>query len=198
MKAISRHYLGGERRERAAKRLPEQLCKPSMDARPLSSPVGYGPRQLSKHLWRHLTPSLHRSNLSLLSSHVSAHIPQLSRLAANLPLLSPHQWDASKQKDRILGFASFSFHYSFQSLSSAVLLKGPHCGLWTALKPLEYTACLLSGRNKTQKHSMPRRVCDGVKCYIYSCQRLMLSATILHGPTLHAHSAPTQFYSRTT
>ena len=77
-------------------------------------------------------------------------------------------------------------------------LKRPHCGLWTALKPLEYTACLLSERNKTQKHSMPRRVCDGVKCYIYSCQRLMLSATILHGPNLHAHSAPTQFYSRTT
>ena len=125
MQAISRHYLGGERRERAAKRLPEQLCKPSMDARPLSSPVGYGPRQLSKHLWRHLTPSLHRSNLSLLSSHASAHIPQLSRLAANLPLLSPHQWDASKQKDRQREAASFSFPCSFPSFSSAVLPRHP-------------------------------------------------------------------------
>ena len=121
MQAISRHYLGGERRERAAKRLPEQLCKPSMDARPLSSPVGYGPRQLSKHLWRHLTPSLHRSNLSLLSSHGSAHIPQLSRLAAKLPLLSPHQWDVSKQKDRQREAASVSFPCSFPSLASAVL-----------------------------------------------------------------------------
>jgi len=30
-------------------------------------------------------------------------------------------------------------------------LKRPHCGLWTALKPLEYTACLLSERKKNTK-----------------------------------------------
>ena len=96
-----------------------------MDARPLSSPVGYGPKQLSKHLWRHLTPSLHHSNLFLLSTHASAHNPQLSRLAANLPLLSPHQWEVSKQKDRQREAASFSFPCSFPSFSSAVLPRHP-------------------------------------------------------------------------
>ena len=92
-----------------------------MDASPLSCPVGYGPKQLSKHLWRHLTPSLHRSNLSILSSHVYAHTPQLSRLAANLPLLSPHQWDVSKQKDRKREAAALPFPCSFPSFSSAGL-----------------------------------------------------------------------------
>ena len=83
------------------------------------------------------------------------------------------------------------------SAASPSLPKRTHCDLCTALKPFECTACLLSGRNKTQKHSMPRRVFDRMKGYINSCQRLMLSTTILHGPNLHAHSAPTQFYSRT-